>query len=180
MSDDEFGPSDLVYYGIAALKGWDEVLDDARSFPDGGAVRVGRLVSSVLLAGDEDREPVAISGALDDEGNGNIAVVYDTFIVVVDAENVKTERASFTVNVHDLGEVERLGVATNHNYFNGTKARPRERGIQVSIEVGGHTFLFPPRGYGQSPLLQDAAAHEAYRLVRDGRASAGWAQPAPR
>ncbi len=82
MPDDELKTSDRLYYAIAALRGWDEAADEARGCGGMYAVRFGRIVSSILVAADEDREPVAVSGALDEKGTGNVAIIYDRFAVL--------------------------------------------------------------------------------------------------
>ena len=115
MPNDELKASDRLYYAIAALRGWDEAADEARGYGGNYGVRFGRIVSSILLAADDDREPVAITGALDDQGNGNLAVVYDRFVVVVDVVELTAQGGEVTVTVHEFDAIEDVRVSTTHN-----------------------------------------------------------------
>ncbi|MFP1602748.1 hypothetical protein ACLD0U_08685 [Microbacterium sp. 2216-1] len=128
MSNDELKASDRLYYAIAALRGWDEAADEARGYGGSYAVRFGRIVSSILIAADDDREPVAITGALDDQRIGNLAVVYDRFVVVVDIVELTAHSGELTVTVHGLDAIEDVRVSTTHNYFEGTDSKPASTG----------------------------------------------------
>lgn len=169
MSDDEFKASDRLYYAIAALRGWDEASSEARGYGGSYAVRFGRIVSSILLAADDDREPLAVSGALDENGNGSIAVVYDRFVVVVDVVELTAQGGETTVAVHGFDAIEDVHVSTAHNYFEGTEKHPRQHGMELQIGLAGQRFTFPPSKWGQSPLLQSDAVLKAYTTIRDHR-----------
>lgn len=169
MSEDELKASDRLYYAIAALRGWDEASSEARGYGGSYAVRFGRIVSSILLAADDDREPVTISGALDENGTGNLAVVYDRFVVVVDVVELTAQGGETTVTVHGLDAIEDVQVSTTHNYFDGTEKHPRQYGMELQIGLAGRRFTFPPSKWGQSPLLQSDAVLKAYTTIRDHR-----------
>ncbi|MEO2134871.1 hypothetical protein [Microbacterium sp.] len=169
MPNDELKASDRLYYAIAALRGWDEAADDARGYGGNYGVRFGRIVSSILLAADDDREPVAITGALDDQGNGNLAVVYDRFVVVVDVVELTAQGGEVTVTVHEFDAIEDVRVSTTHNYFEGTDKQAREHGMELQIGLAGQRFTFPPTKWGQSPLLHSDAVLKAYTTIRDHR-----------
>lgn len=169
MAEDEFKASDRLFYAIAALKGWDEAAEEARSYGGNYAWRYGQLMSSILVAADEDREPIAVAGALDESGTGNLAVVYDRFVVVVDVVELSAQKGDVKVTVHGHDEIDVLRVRTNHNYFDGVKQSPRHSGIEFETEVASKRFVFPSTRFGRSPLVQGEAAWSAYRLIRDGR-----------
>lgn len=168
MAEDELKASDRLFYAIAALKGWDEASAEARSYGGNYAWRYGQLMSSVLVAADEDREPIAVGGALDETGTGNLAVVYDRFVVVVDVVGLSAQKGDVKVTVHGHDEIDTLQVRTNHNYFDGVNQSPRHSGIEFEIEVAGQRFVFPSTRFGRSPLVQGEAAWSAFRLIRDG------------
>lgn len=169
MPDDELKASDRLYYAIAALRGWDEASDEARGYGGSYAVRFGRIVSSILIAADEDREPVAVTGALDAKGSGNLAVVYDAFIVVVDVVDLTAQGGDVTVTIHGLDAIEDVQVSTTHNFFEGTEQEGREHGIELQVGLAGQRFTFPPTKWGKSPLLHSGAVLKAYTTIRDHR-----------
>lgn len=155
MSDDEFKPSDRLYYAIAALRGWDEASSEARGYGGSYAVRFGRIVSSILLAADDDREPLAVSGALDENGNGSIAVVYERFVVVVDVVELTAQGGETTVAVHGFDAIEDVHVSTAHNYFEGTEKHPRQYGMELQIGLAGRRFTFPTEQVGAEPAAPE-------------------------
>lgn len=170
MSDDEFKPSDRLYYAIAALRGWDEASEHARSYGGNYAWKFGRLVSTILVAADEDREPLAVSGVLDQQGNGNLAVIYDQFVVLADVAELSEQKGESTVTVHSFHAIDDLRVSTTHNYFDGVTKNERHDGIELQIEIAGRRFVFPSMKRAQSPLLQGDAVLRAYTTIRDRQA----------
>jgi hypothetical protein len=168
MSDD-FKTSDRLYYAIIALPGWDEVSARARSFGGNYALQFGRLVSSILVAAGDDREPIAVTGALDQQGTGNIAIIYDTFVVVANVVQLSDEKGEITVTVHDFDAIDLVQVSTTHNYFDGTTKQKRHDGIELQIRIAGRRFVLPPMKWAQSPLLQGDAVLRAYTTIRNQR-----------
>ena len=120
-----------------------------------------------LLA--ESSRPLAVSGALDENGNGSIAVVYERFVVVVDVVELTAQGGETTVAVHGFDAIEDVHVSTTHNYFEGTEKHPRQYGMELQIGLAGRRFTFPPSKWGQSPLLQSDAVLKAYTTIRDHR-----------
>ena len=170
MSDIEFKPSDQLYYAIAALRGWDEASQQARSYGGTHASRFGRLVSSILVAADDGRDPLAVTGALDERGTGNIAVIYDQFVVVVDVVELQEQNGEVSVILHNFDAIEAVQISTTHNFFDGTTRHMRHEGIELQIGIAGQRFIFPPMKWAQSPLLQSDAVLLAYTTIRDKRA----------
>lgn len=169
MTEAQPKPSDQLYHAIAALRGWDEVADEARSFGRAHAWRLGQLVSSVLVSAGDDRAPLAVTGALDEHGTGNLAVIYDNFIVVGDVVELSKQTHNFAVSVHSFHAIDDIRVSTTHNYFDGTEQHARHEGIELRIGVAGQQFTFPPSRWGHSPLLRDDAVRDAYAAIRDRR-----------
>lgn len=170
MSDDDFKPSDRLFYAIAALRGWDEASEHARSYGGNYAWKLGRLVSTILVAADEDREPLAVTGVLDQQGNGNLAVIYDQFLVLADVAELSEQKGESTVTVHSFHAIDDVQISTTHNYFDGTTQKVRHDGIELQIEIAGRRFVFPPMKSAQSPLLRGDAVLQAYTTIRDQRA----------
>ncbi|MFP7834665.1 hypothetical protein [Marisediminicola sp. LYQ134] len=170
MSDDNLKPSDRLYYAIAALPGWDEVSEQARNLGESYAWRFGRILSSVLVAAGEDREPLAVTGVLNRQEAGNLAIIYDQFIVLVDVVTLSEQNGGTTVTVHGFGAIDELQISTTHNYFDGTSQQMRHQGIELKIQIAGHEFVFPPTRWARGPLLQGDAALQAYTTIRDHRA----------
>jgi hypothetical protein len=167
MSDDDLKPSDRLYYAIAALRGWDETADRARGHAGNYKLKFGQLVSSILLAADEDREPLAVTGVLDEQGTGDLAVVYDQFVVLADVVELSEQKGTITVTVHGFEAIDDVQVSTAHNYFDGTAQKSRHDGIELQIGIAGRRFVLPPMKWGRSPLLQNDAVLQAYTAIRD-------------
>jgi hypothetical protein len=169
MSDDDLKPSDQLYYAIAALRGWDEASDHARRYGGNYALQFGRLVSSILVAAGEDRVPLAVTGVLDQQGNGNLAVIYDQFVVSADVVELSENSGEITVTVHGFDAIDDVQVSTTHNFFDGTTNRRRHEGIELQIRLAGRRLVFPPMKSARNPLLQGDAVFEAYAALRDKR-----------
>lgn len=170
MSDD-LSPADRVYYAIAATPGWDDVSSHAQ-FQRGSAygVRYGRLVSSILVAAGDDTVPLAVTGALDENGTGHMALVYEGVIVAVAATRFAEPDADFSVTVHGFKEISRVQLGTKHSFFSGLDT-PRSTGFVLKLDLGGVRYTFPPGQHAQNPLLTSEAAHVAYEAVLSHLAS---------
>lgn len=169
---DELSPNDRLFYSIKDLRGWYEVLDlAADSFYGNSPSRhsVGRLISTILLAAGEDLEPIAISGALDENGTGHLALVYPKLILRVTGNQLKKAEGTFKLDLWPLTEATELTIEASHNYFDGTDTYPRSRGVQVRFTVGGEQVaLSGTNSYHRTwPALQDDAFHAAFVALRD-------------
>lgn len=169
MTDESLTITDRVYFAIASLRGWESPLSLHQFHGPDQAFRVGRLISSVILAGDDDREPLAVSGSADDDGTGTIIVVYPEFLVTAKVTNLDVNSGDFTITAHPLHEAKELHVETNHSYYNGTEKQPRYRGIEVTFTLAGQKVsLTPtqPSTYGDDTLVGSKAVHRAYLALR--------------
>lgn len=170
MITDELSIPDRVYYGIKALPGWYGVLTDAEYAQDASRQRiVGSVISSVLLAGGEEQEPIAVTGELAaDNYSGRLIVFYSTMIVTVDAKQLNSESASYETRVWPLKLVSGLAVETRHSFYYGTNEHPRHVKFVFSFDLAGDRYRASSFGHvQQSPLVQDAAIFEAFKLIRD-------------
>lgn len=166
MTDNKLTPAEQLYHGIASLRGWDEALGQAQRWADAYTSRVGRVLSAVLLAGGEDRVPVAIAGNLDDHGTGSLAVLHDDVLVLVSAEALTAKGGTVTVSLHAISAIERVEVVAHHSHYYGTDDYPRHSNMEVHVGVGGREVTFPGRTYSATALTDDAAAAAALTLIR--------------
>lgn len=166
MTDNELQPPEHIYRGIRSLRGWDEALSDSEGWSGLSARTVGQLISAVLLAGGEDRMPVAIAGKLDENGTGSLAVLHTDVVVVATAVTIKTDAAVTAVSIHGLRDVTGVQVKTHHNYYDGTERRARHTQLAVDVTVAGIAFTFAGRGYDGTPLTDDDAAKAALDTLR--------------
>lgn len=81
MADDDLKPFDGLYFGMASIRGWDEALREAHHYRGNYNTRVGRVLSSLLFAGGENSEPIAVGGNLNDDGDGHLIVIYPDLAV---------------------------------------------------------------------------------------------------
>ncbi|WP_311243996.1 hypothetical protein [Microbacterium sp. WCS2018Hpa-23] len=169
---DELTPNDQLFYTIKELKGWYELLELATdSFHGNNPSRhhVGRLISTILLAAGEDLEPIAISGALDENGTGDLTLVYPKLILRVTGNQLKKAEGTFGLSLWQLADATDLAIEARHNYFDGTHTHPRSRGIQVRFTVGSEqvTLCGTNSYYRTSPALQDEAFYAAFLALRE-------------
>lgn len=167
MTNDELKPTDHVYYGIASLRGWDETLGQAHRWEGPYALRIGRILSSVLLSGGDDRVPTAITGAMDDSGTGHLALLYPDVLVLVRTTELTANGGDSTVTMHPLAAIAHVHVNANHSYYNGTDDYRRESGMEVQISVDGQDIVLPGRTYTPTDLTNDASAVAALQLIRE-------------
>lgn len=170
MAVDDMKPSDRLYYGIASIRGWDEALREAHHYGGNYNTRVGRVLSSLLLAGGENSEPVAVGGTLNDDGDGHLIVIYPDLAVFGRAQKLSANGGEMTVTVHSLDEIDKLQVSTEHNYYDGTTDYARHSGITVGLTLDGAQLKLTGTSYSQSPLSTDAAVFAALELLRSQRA----------
>ncbi|WZH38763.1 MAG: hypothetical protein PIR02_08830 [Microbacterium enclense] len=166
MTEHTMKPSDHVHYGVNSLRGWDEALGTAHGWGGNRARNAGRLLSGIIVAGGEDRTPVAMAGQLDDNGTGNLAVLYADVIVTVTAVTILSDDATTEVTVHPLSAVDSIGVKAFHNYYDGTKSYERHNQLEVSVTVEGIEFTFTRSGYNSSELTDDNAVKKALDTLR--------------
>jgi hypothetical protein len=168
--DEADPPTDRLYNAIAALSGWDEAINRATMFgPQENARRLGQVLSTILLAAGEDNAPVAVVGELDDDGTGDLSVVYDELLVAVEATTIWSDRGSFTATLHGFNNVSALRVSSAHNYFEGVSTRrgARHYGLWFTAEIDGRQFVFRSARLRQHPLVADDAILSAYEHIRD-------------
>ncbi len=127
---------------------------------------IGSLFSSLLLAGGEDNEPVAVSGRLDDNGTGELVVVYGDVITVATITELKAQSGEFVVTVHSFDDVKRLRVSTRHSYYVGTSEQPRHSGIEVSLVLDEREIAISAGGYARDPLVSNDAVLSAFERLR--------------
>lgn len=163
-------PSDRLYYGIASIQGWDEALRKAHHYGGNYNTRVGRALSSMLLAGGENSEPVAVGGTLNDDGDGHLIVIYPDLAVFGRAQKLSANGGEMTVTVHSLDEIDKLHVSTEHNYYDGTTDYARHSGITVGLTLDGAQLTLTGASYSQSPLSTDAAVLAAFEILRARKA----------
>lgn len=166
MTEHTMQSSDRVYWGIASLRGWDEALGTAHGWRGPRAQGVGRLISGILVAGGEDRTPIAMTGQLDDKGTGNLAVLYPDVIVIATAVTILSNEASSDISVHPLSTVKSLGVTAHHNYYDGTGRYTRHTQLEVSITVDGTLLTFAGSGYTGNEFTDDDAVKAALETLR--------------
>lgn len=171
MTDSEVKPSDHIYSAIRSLRGWDQALHDSEGWSGNRSRTVGELLSAVLLAGGEERLPIAIAGKLDDDGTGSLAVLHADVVVIARAVTIMTDAAETTVSVHALREVASVDVRTRHTYYDGTDRYPRHFKIEVDVTVAGIAFTFAGLGYNSSELTSDDAVKAALGVLRARLAS---------
>lgn len=169
---DEFAPSDRLFYSIKEIRGWYEVLTEAQDAFYGvppARANVGRLISTLLLAGGEDADPVAVCGHMDDERSGRLIVVHQRVIVVADVSKLNRQEAEMSVRVWPHTAVTDLSLSTRHNYFDGTERHKRTQGVSVRFSIGPETFTIDGSNtYRRSMTpLQDDAIYTAYLALRD-------------
>ncbi|WP_136588144.1 MULTISPECIES: hypothetical protein [Actinomycetes] len=170
MTDDDTKPSDRLYYGIASIRGWDEALREAHHYGGNYNIRIGRVLSSLILGGGENSEPVAVGGTLDDHGDGHLIVIYPDLAVFGRAHKLTANGGEMTVTVHSLDEIDRLQVSTEHNYYDGTASYARHSGITVGLTLDGEELKLIGTSYSQSPLSTNAAVFAALEVLRKRRA----------
>ncbi|WP_431795653.1 hypothetical protein [Microbacterium enclense] len=158
--------SDQLYWGIASLKGWDEALGTAHGWRGPRAQSVGRLISGILVAGGEDRAPIAMTGQLDDNGTGTLAVLYPDVIVIATAATILASNASSDISVRPLSAVTSLGVKAFHNYYDGTDRYTRHTQLEVSVTIDGDPVTFTGSGYIGNEFTDDNAVKAALDTLR--------------
>ncbi|MFJ2369212.1 hypothetical protein [Microbacterium sp. NPDC087665] len=167
---DELSISDRIYYAIASLRGWGPVLAIHQDYGAAQAWRVGSLISSILIAADDDRLPLAIFGTADDSGTGEIVAVYPDFLVLASVTNLDVHSGDFTVDVHPLAGATNLRVSTRHNYYAGVTETPRHTGLEVAFDVDGKHLTFASTqtaSYSDGTLTDDKAVADAFTAIRD-------------
>ena len=165
---DDVKATDRLYYAIAALPGWDNHLHRARDF-NGSDVQfyVGSLLSSVILAGGEDEDPIAVAGSLNDEGQGELTVVYKTHLVRAVVISMVKPKHQVKVTLHPLDTVADISVSTAHVYYRGASSTdPRFNGIRVEFSVAGERVVLERARFGRDPLTEDAAIFDALEALR--------------
>lgn len=169
MSDD-YTPADSLYYAIADLKGWDEFITDAQDIGGNYKWAAGRFLSSLVLAVGEEAAAIAVGGELDLDGqrSGYLVVVFGTGIAYVDMRKVDGANADYTITLHTFAEVKALTVRSSHNFFDGTKSRPRHHGIQVGFTLFGESVSLGGRP-GSRELTDSASIARAFAIIRDAR-----------
>lgn len=171
MTDNEMKPSAHLYDGIASLRGWGDLLRRAQHWGNPFAWPVGQLLSNVLLAGGDERLPVAITGDLDDDGTGLLAVLYSDVVVMARATKFSggggTDGGTAEVSVHTLREVRNVKVTARHNYYDDVEQRPRHSDLEVHLTVDGVNLVFARRGYDSTSLTNDDAALAALGVLRE-------------
>jgi hypothetical protein len=162
----DLSTADRVYYAIASTPGWDDVAEHAH-FQSGSAygVKYGRLISSILVAGGESTLPLAVTGILDENGIGHVALIYEGLIVAAAATRFAERDADVSVTAHGFNEISRVQLSTQHSFFSGSST-PREDGFVLTLDLGDARFTFPARPHAQNQLLTSQAAHLAYKAVR--------------
>jgi len=166
MTDNELKPTDHVYYGIASLRGWDETLGHAHRWGGDLKWRIGRVLSAMLLAGGDERIPTAITGTMDDNGTGHLALLYPDVVVLVRTNELTANGGDATVTMHPLTAIEHVKVIANHSYYNGTEEFSRESGMEVHVSVSGQDVVFPGRTYSATDITNDASAAAALQIIR--------------
>lgn len=164
---DERKNSDLIYHAISTLRGWEPLLSLHSGHGRDKAWRIGSLISTLLFAGGEDREPIAVSGSVTDGGTGDIIVVYPTFLVIADVTNLGLNSGAVIVSVAPLSNAQRVGVSSRHNYYEGTAESKRESGIEVSFRLGERDIKLKSAPSGDSSFTNDDAIARAFVAVRD-------------
>ncbi|AUG29858.1 hypothetical protein CXR34_10660 [Microbacterium hominis] len=161
--------SSTLYFAIKSLRGWYEVLQGAEnSMMPGFRRNVGTVVSSVLLASGEEVSPVAVTGSLDDSFSGTLLVVYPNFLVMVDALRLESDSASHVTKLCPVASASAIVIETKHSYYDGTEEHPRHKGFVFSVVLGGQRIQIGGSAYPrQSPLVEDSAIYEAFKVVRD-------------
>lgn len=150
--------------GIAAIRGWDSAISEAlQGF--GHALYLGRMISSIILAAGEHNEPLAIAGALDDEGTGYLAVAYENFLVISDVAQISDRAGSYTVKLLGWGSVESIEVTTKHSHIGDSEPREPKDTIALLLTVAGQPLHFMVRD-GDSPLVKGAAIHSVLVAIR--------------
>ncbi|MDD7944563.1 hypothetical protein PUW79_07965 [Microbacterium sp. NE2HP2] len=164
-------PSDRIYNALQQLAGWGELLRDAASGWSGEPVKhnTGRLLSSLLLAGGEDRQPIALTGELDESGTGRVIVYYPGFFVVSDVTAMRGDEGSFTARLWPASSVTDLEVRSAHSYYQGVQDRARHRGMAFSFSLNDERIdVSVRRSYSTDPdLLTDKARYDAFLSLRD-------------
>ncbi|WP_432733122.1 hypothetical protein [Microbacterium sp. MM2322] len=166
MTDDQLKPADFVYSGIRSLAGWDRALTTAENAKGNRARPIGVLMSDVLLAGGEDRMPVAVAGKLDKTGTGHLAVLYSDVMVVASARGLGSGDGSSEVTVHSLRELSKIEARSRHNYYDGTAKRPRYAELQVVVSLDRLVVSFVDRGHDRTPLTDSSAVSAALDTLR--------------
>lgn len=166
MTDSDLKPTDHVYNGIASIRGWDSALAKAHRWEGSYQWRVGRILSAILLAGGEDRVPVAIGGELDSSGTGHLGLLYPDVIVIVRTSELTPDGGSSTVTVHPLSAIQNVHLTADHSYYNATTEQSRESGMEAQISVDGQHIVFPPRTYNATDATSDTSAAAAIALLR--------------
>lgn len=167
MTDNELKPTDHVYYGIASLRGWDETLGQAHRWEGAYGWRIGRVLSSVILAGGDHRVPAAITGTMNDSGTGHLALLYPDVLVLVRTTELTANGGDATVTMHPLAAIEHVKVTADHSYYNGTDDYRRESGMEIQISVDGQDVVFPGRTYTPTDITSDVSAAAALQLIRE-------------
>jgi hypothetical protein len=170
MTTDELSIPDRVYFGVKALPGWYDVLTDAEdAYPPLPKRVIGSLISSVLLAGGEELEPIAIAGELNrDDYSGRLIVFYPTMIITVDAKQLNSERGSHETRIWPVDLVSGLALEAHHSFYDGTAERPRHTKFAFEFDLGGDRLRAASVAqHFQSPLVQEAAIFDAFKTIRD-------------
>lgn len=161
---EELSVADQVYYAVAELPGWNDVADHARFQQGSDGARYGRLISTLVVAGGEEHVPLAVSGKIDDSGTGNLALVYDGYLVVATVTDFTEQAGKISVSAHGFSDIAGVQLTTKHNFFSGSSSS-RTNGFTVTIDVGSATFTFPPVHYSQNTLVSSPAAYAAYNAI---------------
>lgn len=149
--------------GIAGIRGWNSVLGRSAQGM-GHAFHLGRLISSVSLTAG-DNEPLAITGALDDDEHGYLAVAYDSFLIVADVERITDKAGKYTVRLYGWGSVESVEVSTRYNYFSEAEESGPQDTMDLLLTVAGQPVFFKVRD-GDSPLVKGPAIHSVLMAIR--------------
>jgi hypothetical protein len=172
---DEPTSSDHLHAAIKSLRGWYYLLENAEDEYDRArrGRPAGQVISSILLAGGEDTTPIAVSGELDDAQSGHLTIVYADRIVIVDAETLWGDAASYTTRVRFFDDISDLRVETRHSHYDGTDTHPRTRGFEVSFAVDGERVQLGATKWAalRSPLVEDQAIYAAYVAICDRKAT---------
>lgn len=156
---------------VSTLEGWYYLIQEANEYGSGGpgTRTLGALLSSVILAGGEPATPILVSGEVSETQRGRLVVVYPDSLVVVSADRLQENNASFETRLYALSDVTTLRVESRHNHFQGTEEQPRHRGFAFSFTLDGASVRLAASSWGlaRNPLTGDDATYAAFLRIRE-------------